>query len=81
MASKDPMLRHLGDFLRKTREEAGWSQEDLAYECGLHRTYIGGVERAEYNVTLLSLRKITDALGITLVDAISSIPQRKPRSR
>ncbi len=78
MASKDPMLRHLGDFLRKTREDLGWSQEDLAFECELHRTYIGGIERAEYNITLLSLRRITDALGIKLADAIDSIPQRKP---
>ncbi|HNO77016.1 MAG TPA: helix-turn-helix transcriptional regulator [Phycisphaerae bacterium] len=81
MASKDPMLRHLGDFLRKTREELGWSQEDLAYESGLHRTYVGAVERGEYNLTLLTLRKITDALGISLSDAIGSIPQRKPRRR
>lgn len=73
------MLRHLGDYLRAVREDLGWSQEDLAFESGLHRTYIGGVERGEYNVTVLSLHKITVALGITLVDAIASIPQRKPR--
>lgn len=73
------MLRHLGDYLRAVREDLGWSQEDLAFESGLHRTYIGGVERGEYNVTVLSLHKITIALGVTLVDAISSIPQRKTR--
>jgi transcriptional regulator with XRE-family HTH domain len=67
------MLRRLGDFLRKTREEAGWSQEDLAHECGLHRTYIGGVERAEYNVTVVTLRAITDALGISMVDAATAM--------
>jgi len=78
---KDPMLRQLGKYLRSVREERGWSQEDLAYECGLHRTYIGAVERAEYNLTLISLRKITDALGITLADAIASISQRKSRKR
>jgi len=81
MASKEPMLRHLGKYLRKAREEAGWSQEDLAHECGLHRTYVGAVERGEYNLTLKSLRKITDALRVTLVDAVGSIPQRKPRKR
>ncbi len=81
MAAKDPMLRQLGEYLRSVREECGWSQEDLAFECGLHRTYIGAVERGEYNITLLSLRKITDALGISLADAIGSISKGKTRRR
>ncbi|MBI4579722.1 MAG: helix-turn-helix transcriptional regulator, partial [Planctomycetes bacterium] len=65
MAAKDPLLRHLGGYLRTVREKKGWSQEALAFQCGLHRTYIGAVERGEYNVTILTLRTITDALGIT----------------
>jgi transcriptional regulator with XRE-family HTH domain len=73
------MLRQLGQYLRSVREERGWSQEDLAFECGLHRTYVGAAERGEYNLTLRSLRKITDALGITLVDAVASISQRPVR--
>lgn len=83
MAARDPMLLTLGRHLRKVREDNGWSQEDLAYECDLHRTYIGAVERGEYNVTLLTLRRITDALGITLVDAMQGLrPQsRRRRSR
>jgi transcriptional regulator with XRE-family HTH domain len=79
MAARDPMLRQLGQYLRSVREERGWSQEDLAFECGLHRTYVGAAERGEYNLTLRSLRKITDALGITLVDAVASISQRPVR--
>jgi len=59
MAPKDPMLLQLGQYLRSIREEKGWSQEDLAFECGLHRTYVGAVERGEYNVTLLTLQIIT----------------------
>lgn len=81
MAAKDPTLLELGRYLRKTREKRGWSQEDLAFECGLHRTYVGAVERGEYNVTLLTLRTITEALGITLADAIGSISSRKSRRR
>ena len=81
MAAKDPILLHLGRYLRSVREERGWSQEELAFECGLHRTYIGAVERGEYNVTLLTLRRITETLGITLASAIGSIPGRKPRGR
>lgn len=81
MAAKDPLLRQLGDFLRAAREERGWSQEDLAFECRLHRTYVGAVKRGEYNVTLLSLRRITDALGISLADAVGSLPQSRSRGR
>ena len=81
MAAKDPMLAQLGAYLRSVREKTGWSQEELAFECGLHRTYIGAVERGEYNVTLLTLRRITDTLGISLVDAVRSISDRKPRRR
>jgi transcriptional regulator with XRE-family HTH domain len=81
MAAKDPMLAQLGRYLRSVREKRGWSQEELAFECGLHRTYIGSVERGEYNVTLLTLSRITDKLGITLADAIGGIsgPPRRRR--
>ena len=81
MATKDLMLLQLGKYLRTVRERRGWSQEDLAFRCGLHRTYLGAVERAEYNLTLRSLRRITDALGISLADAMGSISQRRPRRR
>lgn len=73
MAAKDPMLKCLGTYLRSVREKRGWSQEELAFECGLHRTYIGSVERGEYNVTLLTLRTITQALGITVLDAVKGM--------
>ena len=73
MASRDPMLAALGRYLRSVREGKGWSQEDLAFECDLHRTYIGAVERGEYNVTLLTLRKITAKLGISMLDAVKGI--------
>jgi transcriptional regulator with XRE-family HTH domain len=81
MAAKDPMLVELGSFLRKTREERGWSQENLAFECGLHRTYVGALERGEYNATILTLRRVTNALDVTLVEAIGSITDRKSKKR
>jgi transcriptional regulator with XRE-family HTH domain len=81
MAAKDPMLLQLGNYLRQVREQRGWSQEELAFECDLHRTYIGAVERGEYNVTLLTLRRITDRLGISLADAIGSISGRRGKRR
>ena len=81
MAAKDPMLLQLGRYLRKVREKKGWSQEDLAFECGLHRTYVGAVERGEYNVTLLTLRTITDTLGTTLTEAVGSTSKGKSKRR
>ena len=73
MAKKDDTLVKLGANLRRAREAKGWSQEELAYKCGVHRTYVGSVERGEYNVTILTLRKLTRALGMPLRDAIRGV--------
>ena len=73
MAEKNRALIKLGRNLRKVREERGWSQEEFAFRCGVHRTYVGSIERGEYNVTILTLRKFTRALGISLRDAIRGV--------
>jgi transcriptional regulator with XRE-family HTH domain len=54
----------VGRNVWKFRKEAGWSQEDLAFECDLHRTYISGVERGIRNPTVVVLNTIAQALGI-----------------
>ena len=56
--------------IRKLREERGISQEKLAAESGLHRTYIGMVERCEKNITVISLEKIASALNVELTELI-----------
>lgn len=56
--------RRVGLNLKHYRETAGFSQEELAFNCGLHRTYISGVERGIRNPTVLVLQKIADALEI-----------------
>lgn len=63
---KTDTLRIIGDNIRKYRNAKGWSQEDLALECDLHRTYIGSVERGQKNITILNLLKIKDKLGVKL---------------
>ena len=57
-------LRAFGDRVRAVRRDRGWSQERFAELCGLHRTYIGSVERGERNVSLLNIWAISEALGV-----------------
>jgi transcriptional regulator with XRE-family HTH domain len=54
--------RRVGLNVRKFREERGLSQEELAFECGIHRTYISGVERGVRNPTVTVVQKIARAL-------------------
>jgi transcriptional regulator with XRE-family HTH domain len=55
----------LAKNIRSLRKERGLSQESLADEAGLHRTYIGSVERAERNVSIDSIEKISKALKVS----------------
>lgn len=55
--------RRVGLNTKRLREAKGWSQEQLAFECGLHRTYISGVERGVRNPTVTVVEKIASALG------------------
>ena len=61
---ENAFLQALGTRVRTLRRERGWSQEDLAFRCDLHRTYVGSVERGERNVSALNIRRIADALGV-----------------
>lgn len=56
--------RRVGRNLAEFRKLAGLSQEGLADECGLHRTYVSGVERGIRNPTVVVLERIAQALGI-----------------
>lgn len=56
--------RLVGQNLKRFREAAGLSQEVLAFECGLHRTYVSGVERGVRNPTVVVLEKLAAPLGV-----------------
>lgn len=62
--SGHPALVGLGLAIRQLRSDQGLSQEGLAHEIGLDRSYIGGIERGEHNLTLMNLIKIAEKLGI-----------------
>jgi len=59
-------LQSLGKRIKKMRGERSLSQEELAELAGVHRTYVGMIERGEKNVTVLSAQKISAALGISV---------------
>jgi len=50
--------------IRLLRVRKGWSQEELALECDLDRTYVSAVERSRWNVSLSNIQTIADALGV-----------------
>ena len=52
--------------VRELRQDKGWSQEELAAASGLHRTYIGTVERAEQSITVDNVDKLANALGVAV---------------
>ena len=62
------MLVRFGKRVREERLKLGLSQEQLASEAGVHRTYIGMIERAEKNLTLENIAKIANALGMRIRD-------------
>lgn len=66
------LVRTLAVNIRRLRYELSLSQEELADICGLHRTYVGSVERGERNVTLSSLELFAKALGVSVVDLLSA---------
>lgn len=55
-----------GQRVRELRAKKGLSQEALALACELDRTYIGGIERGERNVSLVNIQKIAAALGVPM---------------
>ena len=71
MKSKNKILIKFGEKVREIRKEKGLSQEELAHKADLHRTYIGMIERAEKNITLINIGKIANALNIDIKELLA----------
>ena len=64
-SKRDSYLKKVGRTIRGARKARGISQESLALSAGLDRSYVGGVERGERNISILNIKKIADALDVS----------------
>jgi transcriptional regulator with XRE-family HTH domain len=74
--SGDPRLA-FGQAVRRLRQAKGVSQEKLAELAGIHRTYIGDVERGTRNVALINMTKLAAALGLPLSRILQDVEKQQ----
>jgi len=74
---KDVNLLRLGEAIRTFRSKRGWTQEEFAYQCGLDRSYVGGIERGERNISLKTLCKIAAALKLDIPSLTKGLPSEE----
>ena len=74
MLDRDQILKELGDRIRGARKAADLTQEDLAEKSGLDRSYIGGIERGQRNITFTVLCQIVRALEIDIAQISTNLP-------
>ena len=72
----EEILKVLGQRIRELRVKQGYSQESFADHCGVHRTFMGTIERGESNLSFSNLVKIARGLGITLARLLSGLEKR-----
>lgn len=89
------LLKSLGQRIRELRTEQGYSQESFADKCGVHRTFMGTVERGESNLSFQNIAKVSTTLGVplstlfldlegkaqTLAVRSAKVPDVKPKKR
>ena len=75
------LLQALGTRIRELRTKRGYSQEAFADHCGVHRTFMGTVERGESNLSFTNLARIAAALEITMSRLLSGLEQKVGKSR
>ncbi|MFL5496410.1 MAG: helix-turn-helix domain-containing protein [Gemmatimonadales bacterium] len=72
MASLPQLLDRLGQVIRTLRTEAGYSQERFGFAIGVHRTYMGHLERGTANPTMNTLYLVAEGLGLSIADLLAS---------
>ncbi|KJV38808.1 helix-turn-helix domain-containing protein [Brevundimonas sp. KM4] len=65
------VCKRVGENVRRLREERGLSQETLAFEAGMHRTYVSGIERGIRNPTVTVLERLASALKVAMADLVA----------
>jgi len=73
------ILVAFGHAVRRLRVERGWSQERLAEEAGIHRTYVGDVERGLRNVSLVNIERLARALSVDLPTLMAGVEAQRSR--
>ncbi|MBS0206779.1 MAG: helix-turn-helix transcriptional regulator [Planctomycetes bacterium] len=73
MGKREDILVRFGQRVRALRQEQGYSQEGFAAECGLDRTYMGGIERGERNLALRNIELIARTLGLSLAELMQGL--------
>ena len=73
MRQKSNISIKFGEKVREIRVSQGLSQEHLAHIANVHRTYIGMIERAEKNITLVNVEKIAKALKVSIVELLIDV--------
>jgi DNA-binding XRE family transcriptional regulator len=75
-----PILKALGQRIRELRSGQGYSQESFADHCGVHRTFMGTIERGESNLSFSNLVKVSQGLSITLAELLSGLEKKAAQS-
>lgn len=82
MASKiSPAAVEFGARIRARRRELGLTQEQVGADCGLHRTYVGGIERGERNLSLMAIIGLAQTIGVDPGELMANLHDRSPRRR
>lgn len=71
----------LGSRIRELRLKKGFSQESFADHCGLHRTYMGGIERGERNLTIQTVLTVAKGLGMTISELFLGIEKQAENAK
>ena len=66
-------MKIVGKKISALRKEKGWSQDEFEDIAGLHRAYIGAMERGENNLTLKTMKTVADALGVRVRDLVDDL--------